>query len=245
MAVPHPALADVFAAVPRAGLLAGYPRSGAARVRAVLAHCFGCATASLYDETDFAPDYGRLLGAVDGSPLSEGGVPEIARRARAQGLFLYKTHEPATRPFRGPVVVIVRDGRYALRSLKAFYRSQQEVEYDWAELVEGRHPWGCWSSWVRSWAAWAPPDALWLRYEDTMADLPGCVDRIARRFSLEPVAREIPPFEEFRRVEPTVFREAAMPGSVESGMTPEDEDLFWRLHGGAMSLLGYARGGAA
>ena len=221
------------------GWLAGYPRSGAALVRTILANCFGHYTCSIYREHILGDAY---IHAVNLLPVD--GVislKDLESAAVKQGLLTFKTHELADDTSACiPTIVIVRDGRIALESLKAFYAERNDHQYTMESLIRGEHPWGSWSAWIRSWAMYGSATALWLRYEDIMDDVPGTVDRIARWTGYTPVSHEIPPFESMHASEPTIFRKCATSGNGE--MTIEEDRMFWAIHGGTMEMLGYRRG---
>jgi len=216
--------------------LAGYPRSGAARIRTILVHCFGHQTASFYNEGYIGEDYQRTVRLLTW-PLN---TDDMERVAKEQGLLTVKTHQrPCDADSRIPTIVIVRDGRRTLESLRAFYHDRNEVDITVEQMIRGEHVWGSWSGWIRSWAIRCEPNALWLRYEDTMADVRGTVDRIAGRFDLQPIGYTIPPFEALREGTPGIFRKADVTSN--GGLTPNEEDLFWGLHGATMTMLGYHR----
>ena len=215
--------------------LAGYPRSGAALVRTILAHCFGHRTGTIYSEADLGEEYNRTLHALPRSASNS----EVAALAQRQGLLTFKTHERAEGIGHVPTIIIVRDGRRMFESLLAFYRERNAVEYTMTELIEGTHHWGDWTDWIRSWAGGSRRDTQWLRYEDIMADVPGTVARLAARWGIKPIGHEIPAFETMQATTPTIFRKAEVSGN--GGMTDEEEAEFWTLHGGTMTMLGYRR----
>lgn len=220
--------------LPGMGWLAGYPRSGAALVRTILAHCFGQTTGSCYPEDHIGEEYGEAVRMVP-LPLPMEDMKTIIAQ---QGRFSLKTHAlPVVADGLVPTVVIVRDGRRTLESLRAFYAENNGLEYTMMQMVEGHHVWGSWSKWVRAWANLAAPDALWLRYEDIMADVAGAVDRLASWMGRTPVGHDIPPFESLHANNPTIFRATAVDGN--GGMTADEEGRFWELHGGTMRMLGY------
>lgn len=215
--------------------LAGYPRSGAALVRTILAHCFGQQTASLYREDYLGETYIDAVKLLN-FPIDFGDLQALLAE---QKLLTIKTHERPDKA-RGPsTIIIIRDGRRVLESLKAFYRERNKRDICMPYMIRGGHPWGNWSEWHREWAASAPDGALWLRYEEIMADLRGTVDRLAAHFGLTPAGYEIPRFEDLSQREPSIFRKCDVEGN--GGLSAEDEELFWRLHGGVMSMLGYSR----
>jgi len=228
--------------LPDAGWLAGYPRSGAALVRLILASCFDHWTGTIYSEGSIGTVYADVLHILpQHMPLTD--LAEIASR---QGVVLFKTHEKPRPAERIPTIVIVRDGRRTLESLRAFYVENEQVAPhrsslvgtdSMMEMIRGNHVWGSWSAWIRAWAASAPATALWLRYEDIMAVVPGAVRRIGLWLRRTPSGYEIPSFESLHQAHPTIFRSAFVDGN--GGMTEQEEALFWELHGGAMTMLGY------
>ena len=230
-------IVDWVAAIAPSGLpvawLAGYPRSGAALVRTILAHCFGHQTASIYSETNLGEEYARALNAMGQVTQSD----RLVALVKCQGLMTFKTHERGQGIGYVPTIIIVRDGRRTFESLKAFYAERNATDYTMMDLILGNHYWRDWTDWVRSWACNCRPDTQWLRYEDIMADVPGTVDRLAARWGLTPIAHEIPPFESLHKAKPDIFRGCAVDGN--GGMTDEEEATFWALHGSTMTMLGY------
>ena len=220
---------------PRCAFLAGYARSGAALIRTIMASCFGRQTTSIYLENYIGTDYIRLLKHVELAE-SEAILPELA----AAGGLVIKTHDvpPPAWP-RVPAIVIVRDGRRVFRSLLAFYRECNGIDQTMLGLIRGEHTWGDWSDWIRTWAFLCSRRALWLRYEDVMADRRTAVNRLAAYFGIDPISYEIPAFATFQAAKPNIFRVAATSGN--GGMTEAEEAEFWQRHGGTMAMLGYYR----
>ena len=214
--------------------LAGYPRSGAALIRTIFAHAFGHRTASLYDEDSLGPLYAEAVGLIPARSTRS----HIASVVRRQKLLTIKTHE-LPRLYEAPAIIIVRDGRRTLDSLHHFYREVNEICISMGDLIEGKHPWGDWSAWIRAWKAGAAPESLWLRYEDIMADLSGAIDEISEHFDIQPIARTIPPFDRLHGHNPTIFRRALIDGNA--GMTRAEESLFWDRHSKTMDMLGYPK----
>ena len=221
---------------PDVALLAGYPRSGAALVRTIMAHCFDRPTMSIYNEDQIGDEYAALLKHIGCRE------PERTKAALERGGVLVKTHELPQMPVEtARSLIIVRDGRRTLDSLLAFYGQQNGVAHTMTDLILGLHEWGDWSAWVRAWAMHSRRDSLWLRYEDVMADRKTAVDRIAAWFGIEPVGYDIPEFTQLQAAHNAVFRKAATTGR--GVMTDDDEALFWECHGATMAMLGYHRDG--
>jgi hypothetical protein len=134
----------------RVGLIASYPRSGSALVRATLYQLYGRETGSIYDESERSDTFREFVGDVG----------DVVR----DGVF-YKTHDRAKQPIGHPVVVVVRDPRDVLMSLQRFYADGNNLDFCAEELIMGQHPWGDWSEWIKSWVRYAPDPTLWVRYE--------------------------------------------------------------------------------
>jgi len=216
--------------------LSGYPRSGAALVRTILAHCFGHVTSSLYGECDLGEGYADALKHRPLPVAVDGWAGVVAE----QGMVTVKTHEwPQDETV--PAIVIVRDGRRVCGSLRDFYRNVNRAQIPMTDIIRGAHPWGCWSHWVARWGHRAAP-ALWLRYEDLMADPMPAIGQIERMFCVERVGVDRPDFQVLHTANPTIFRKACMSGN--GNMTHEEEGLFWQLHGSTMARLGYRRDGS-
>lgn len=220
--------------------LAGYPRSGAALVRTILAHCFGQYTSSQYIE-DVNPEYERLLKHIQ---LSQKTDDSVRRLLNDQDVITVKTHERPGDIDCCRAIIIVRDGRPTLDSLKAFYAALYGgLQVGWPEMVLGKHKWGSWSRWIQDWAHYRVKNTLWLRYEDIREDLASAVNRLGAWLGLKPTSHKIPPFKTFHRAHPGIFRKAQRSSA---GILPEEhEELFWRMHGSTMSMLGYYREEAA
>jgi len=219
----------------RVAWCAGYPRSGTSLVRLVLANCFGQVTGSCYDETDLTSGFREAMRSV---PV---GATESDVRAisEAQGVLFWKTHAMLDYDWNSPAIVVIRDGRRVLDSLRHFYADYGICGAGMVSLIKGNHMWGSWSEWVRSWEVFGGSDALWLRYEDIVADIPGTVGRIGSAFGLSPIADSIPAFDSLRLAEPRIWRAGVTQGN--GGMTAAEEEMFWALHGDVMARHGYYR----
>ena len=214
--------------------LAGYPRSGAALVRSILANCFDLTTGSIYQEERLGKAYAKNVNLWE-HPSSEEDVLKLLDNVP----LTVKTHELPEPGDSTPTIIIVRDGRRVFESLKAFYSEGCNRDYKMGYLITGMHLWGCWSRWHRMWATHTGPATLWLKYESIMADLPKAVDRIGKHLSITPKRYEIPSFDQISKETPTIFRKAEVDGN--GGLTEEEEEVFWYVHGSVMGMLGYER----
>jgi len=154
----------------------------------------------------------------------------------------FKTHEgPHIKqgPIKVPTIIIVRDARRVFESLRSFMSIINGINISMIRIIQGRFFWGNWSDWVFDWASNAPDGALWLRYEDIMANHDPAIDAIANHIGIDPISRKIPEFSDLKKGTPNIFRKASMVGN--GGMSESEEEAFWRKHGEAMAFLGYDR----
>lgn len=222
--------------IPYSGWLAGFPRSGAALVRNILARCFGQTTTSKYMEATCGQAHANAVDAMEG----EVSFADMAGCAERQGALFCKTHEHATQADGNRrTIVIVRDPRRVFGSLRAWYGDTGQGHFAMSDLIRGRHRWGSWSDWVRSWAVYAhSKDTLWLRYGELCADpIRNGAERIAERFGFKIIGREVDDFNKLREANPVLFRARVLSGN--GGMTAEEERLCWELHGSVAAMLGY------
>ena len=207
--------------------LAAYPRSGVTWMRAILWRCFGLRTASIYEEGVLSRKYDAYVGAWSSCLFDE----LVAR----QGIVPIKTHVGAGGMPPARTILIVRDGRTALQSLRQLYADLNNDTYSINEMIDGEHPWGDWSAYVNSWLDYdhAAPITM-RRYEDMggmdLAELGQFIGR-------EPLPGEaIPSFRVAHKANPWINP----CGSRENHFTPEQETRFWSQHGQAMHMLGYS-----
>lgn len=221
--------------LPGLAWLGSYPRSGAALVRTILAHAFGHVTASAYNEEPLGDEYAQTLNALR-YPAT---ATQVAAVLAEQKVLTVKTHHRASTLNKAPAIVIYRDGRRVMGSLRDFYRDRLNYWAPMDMMIRGEHFWKDWSGWIRDWKD-NGNGVLWLRYEDAVKDKRRAIDTIAEWMGVEPLHYTVPPFKRLQDVESTIFRKADMDGN--GGMTDEEEALFWELHGDTMKELGYAYG---
>lgn len=207
----------------RGGLLASYPRSGSTMVRMALA-ARGVPTGSLYDESERSSAYREAVGDP-GETMPDGIV--------------WKTHEPAEllkiTGFPHPIVILVRDPRDVFISLQRWFKQSNNADYSPAELIMGWHPWGCWSNWVRAWMRYAPPHAVWVRYERWDA-------RVLRAAGIQwdESAEKLPRhLADMRQDDPLMYGPGGYTDEQRAEFYGDDMDLLMLRHRSAMSALGY------
>jgi hypothetical protein len=218
--------------------LASYPRSGNTLLRMILNRCFGLSSYSVYRNTSVASAWMEVVGHVDHEDPSAETFVDRARRS--DETFLIKTHEfPAPEHAE---IYVVRDGRAALASYQRFLRDREGVEIGLEQLASGAQWPGSWADHVETWLDRAGPRQLLLRYEELCAGDGPPLERIGA-FLGKPVLRRFDVgFPELRAASPTFFgvgRDAPGIDLVERTCS----EAFWRVNGGAMRRLGYARRG--
>jgi hypothetical protein len=100
-------------------------------------------------------------------------------------------------PLPGKYIYVARDGKDVAVSYYHFYESHMGFQGTFADFFErflaGRVQSGSWFKHVRGW--WehrGDPNVLFLRYEDLLADLPGCLRQIVGFCGLEVPAEQLP-----------------------------------------------------
>jgi hypothetical protein len=160
--------------------VASYPRSGNTLLRAILWHCFGLRSSSIYPNDlggnaaveAFAGHCEQEVGAVP--PAGNGDIA------------LIKTHELPSDD--SPAIYVVRDGRAACVSLQQFYADTLSLE----SVIEGKHRFGTWSAHLESWHPWDRPNTLLLRYEDLTQNLPKVIQDISAFIKREAIRHTLP-----------------------------------------------------
>ena len=208
--------------------LSAYPRSGVTWMRAILWRCFGLRTASIYTEGAFGDAYDSYVGTWSSCLFDE----LVAR----QGIVPIKTHVGAGGMPPSRTILIVRDGRTALQSLRQYYVDiGGGSTYSAEDMIDGEHPFGNWSAYVNSWLNYdhAAPITT-RRYEDMGGmDLAEMGQFIGR----EPLpGAAIPSF----KVAHSAHIWINPCGSRKNQFTTEQENRFWSQHEQAMRMLGYS-----
>jgi len=219
--------------------LASYPRSGSTLTRQVFRQIFGRETHSRYNDRKDISLVPEVVEAV-GHASYEGEWPEFyARASEAEELFLVKTHEPPTDDHKA--VYVVRDGRATLVSFFHFLcELRKREDIDMRRVLEGRVPFGSWSGHLDAWHPLDRPDTLLVRFEDLAADPRGPADQLASFLGIGKVAEWSNDLERLREIFPGFFRFGSNERNI-AELAPEDEELFWQIHGVWMDRLGYRR----
>lgn len=183
-------------------------------VRVALHYCYGQKTSSIYPENDVSDEYRKLVNVSD---ACEG---------------FCKTHQPALGPIDDcHCIVVVRDPRRVFISLQEFYRKWNGFDVSMEDIIDGRHPWGDWSSWIVSWIINGPRNALWVHYETFDPKV------IREWFNMTQIANTFPTAKELRAKD-SMFGEGEKDGR---GCLPKYQDRIFDRHGAVMTMLGYER----
>jgi hypothetical protein len=212
-------------------------------MRGCLRSYCGARTATVWQNAD-----GDLVGD-EGSDLDDPRPLGLLRGLRS--VVPVKTHRLIDAEDPIPAVYIVRDGRDALVSYAHFLLRKDGVEdpdvglvHDrMGSLLDGNKAFGSWSESVQTWLDRKGATHL-VRYEDLIA-APIEVSRQAASFlglPLPPLqANALPPrFSALQARNPTLFRRG-IAGAWKTEMPPGIEEQFWKMHGQAMTRLGYER----
>lgn len=205
--------------------LASYPRSGNTFLRTIIFQCFGVRSGSVYPR-DLGLQSGveNLTGHIEHGP---GGTIDFGD----EPVRLIKTH--SLPPDDRPAIYVLRDGRAAAISLYQFWRGQRSL----ADIIAGKTIFSTWTAHVGAWDPRERPDTLFLRYEDLVADLGACVDRIGEHLKLVPKTRAMPSRAELAAADGKWIRPGDAPRLELEGA---DLALFWQVNGEAMRAYGYA-----
>jgi hypothetical protein len=222
--------------------LASWPRSGNTMVRSILWYCFRMKSTSIYGEDE---DVGSnrhsraLAGAV--SLRDNAGIREAIL---TQPYLPVKTHElPVADGNYDPTqkhIYIVRDGREACLSWCRLRLPRQMMgRWTQEQVIRGECMFGSWSEHVKAWMdSEARSNMVILRYESVLTRLGHAIDLIASHLQINPVARKIPDWSEFRMALPWFFRTGRV-DSWKEELTSEQIALFEGLHGDILQDFGY------
>ena len=160
--------------------LASYPRSGNTFLRTILWQCFGLRSASLY-ANDLARNreleeyVGHIEHGINGQvEFPSGNIP------------LVKTHGHPSDD--NPAIYVVRDGRAASVSLWKMLEGYVPLE----AIIEGRQPFGTWSSHVQAWKPYERRNTLLLKYEDMNSNLADALKKISQFLERDILNESIP-----------------------------------------------------
>lgn len=218
--------------------VASYPRSGNTLVRSILWNCFGLRSNSRYDETTTMlanREIANMVGAVGTET-----VHHVSALVREQGTVPHKTHDLSSAEQDMPAIYIIRDGREVMCSYLAYeQRRVKDGIVTMEEVIRGQVEFGSWSEHIRAWNVFDRPKTLVLRYEDMLADVGHCTERIGAFIGIKPLKKSIPAFEAYKSALPGFFRSGTNTTWREL-LTGRMLNLFYELHGDMMAVLGYS-----
>ena len=217
--------------------LASYPRSGNTLLRQILRQVFCQETFSRYSEQNNLarfPEVARMVGHVG----YEGEWEHFYEKTMlsVDPCFI-KTHEYP--PDDQKTIYLVRDGRAATVSFFHFLHDlHRHAEVTMASVIEGRTRFGSWSGHLEAWHPLERPDTLLLQFENVLLDPCDVIDQLAAFTGLAAKSGWTNDLERLRNRFPGFFRDGSNEKNI-AELSPDDEKLFWDVHGGWMRRLGY------
>jgi hypothetical protein len=146
-----------------------------------------------------------------------------------------KTHDPP--PDDGPAIYLVRDGRAAITSYRHMLKDYEDMSPTFEELIEGKVWPGSWSAHYKSWSPKSRPNTLLLKFEDARSNPAAACTEISSFLQVRQKADFTQSFDELNGLEPTLFRSAN--NDLNIAEMSDDVNLFNKLHGDLMGVLGY------
>lgn len=233
--------------------LASYPRSGNTFFRMLLYHSYGISTYSVTNDPLF-----QEIGAdkIVGHELLPASLEELAIDKE---VYFIKTHEF---PMDGsPAIYVVRDGRdvlvsyaryilsfrrktgrfYKLRKLLGIENFRRTLKH---LIVTGDQFCGRWNDHVLSWTHGREDGITFsIRYEDLIRDPDLWVKRALETFKIrsEYARKGKPPSFEILHAKWPMFFRKGKSGAWREEMPNDLHELFWKIHGDAMSAFGYSK----
>jgi hypothetical protein len=175
---------------------------------------------------------------VGEKPIGPDPARFLDQMHHANRLICVKTHQlPA--PDAHKAIYVVRDGRAALVShyhyLRDFCRAQTSLD----DLIKGLDL-VSWSTHVDAWLLSGRPNVLTVRYEDLVRGDGYAEEAIASFIGQAPSRDFDVSFSELRDLMPAFFRSGSNDANI-AEMTAGQLELFERLHGRTLDVLGYPR----
>ncbi|HUW08642.1 MAG TPA: sulfotransferase domain-containing protein [Anaerolineae bacterium] len=214
--------------------LASYPRSGNTFLRIMLYHAFGLKTCSLYGDLADIAAHRSTSEIVGHTALPSGWTADEARKD--DGLWLVKTHDWPQGEDKA--IYVIRDGRETLVSYFNYLQHYADYAPSLLSVVAGAVAFGPWSDHVEAWDPLQRSDTLLLRFEDVVKHPQEYLPLLARFLEVTPISRSTPDFAELHATDPNFFR-SGRTDSWKTVFTEDAHNLFWLLHGDAMTKHGY------
>jgi hypothetical protein len=225
--------------------LASYPRSGNSFLRTLLWENFGgVKSGSLYRRQNEV----RRQTYTRGLSFHADSEARDELEALSEPVFV-KTHGLAEAGGHSPALYLVRDGRDAVVSYARLAMADRAPGFESRTLVEATEVLierddeeiGGWSRNVRSWTRRDAPTAI-VRFEELIADPLDTVRAAVQSLGISlPEASGSPrSFPALHEEDPLVYPRGRV-GGWRSDMSDALEELFWRLHGAEMLVMGYRR----
>lgn len=221
--------------------LASYPRSGNTLLRTILKQTMDLDS---YSEEKIRPIVGLTASAkktFGHLAIEEPWDAFYDRASSSKTNYLVKTHLPPQD--QQAVIYVIRDGRPATESYRAYHHSfQPDPNFcpNQVDLMLGNDFYGNWSAHYRDWAARPNGTYLLVRYEQLVVADRSLLQEIAEFIGYK---SEIKPFvnriETMHQQNPDFFRRGKVQWQRPAHWTTEEEALFLELHGELLLKLEY------
>jgi hypothetical protein len=214
--------------------LASWPRSGNTLLRLIIERCFDIPTYSVYPERKLTWLFGERSNSLGEKWCSE----KHLELKNSEELYCIKTHQIIEDD--SPILYIARDGRDACTSLGRFWGLPVRRIITANKIKIGAVSIGSWSEHVQYYLPKLKANpGLIIKYEYMLTSPDRVAEKISSFMQTETRCKFSNDFAELHKKEPKMFRGGRI-GDWLGEFGSEDSDLFWRRHGKAMRLLGYA-----
>jgi hypothetical protein len=205
--------------------LAAWPHCGSTLARIFLKEVFGLPSFSKYYEEKLV----FLFGQASLDFTEEWSRARLPVLQESDDLFIIKTHEAPLDD--SPAIFVQRDGRAAMTGLARFWEAPLR------RIIVGEGFTFCdWSTFARVWDPFRRPQTEVLLFEEIL-QRPGQATAVLRDcFGWQPLQGFRNEFENYNQRWPKLFSKRP---HWSQDFSPEDLELFCRLHGAIMETYGY------
>lgn len=208
--------------------IAAWPHSGTALCRNLIEQTLGLPTFSKYDEPELVFMFGCKTTKFINEWCLDAYIRMLNDKERAT---IIKTHGYEAN--NSPTIFLLRDGRNAIAGLSRFWNKPVQT------IITGEEsgPFMDWSTHFKVWNPYNRPETLILKYEDMLKEPDKAAAAIAKALQVEVKKPFENNQEEYRKRWPQLFKPRHSDWRLD--FSPEDIELFWRLHEKTMIATGY------